>query len=120
MWHPYTAMDEFAAKDPLVVTRASACRLYDADGRSYLDGNSSWFVATLGHAHPRLVARVQQQVAGSGIGADPSGSRGVASTLPRLLPAFAYKSITTVKQLQAFRAQNRPRRADRERLASFP
>ncbi len=63
VWHPYTAMDEFASKDPLVVTGARGARIFDADGRSYLDGNSSWFVATLGHAHPRLVARVQQQVA---------------------------------------------------------
>ena len=62
VWHPYTAMDEFAAKDPIVVTSAKGARLQDADGRSYLDGNSSWFVATLGHAHPRLVARVKAQV----------------------------------------------------------
>lgn len=62
VWHPYTAMDEFASKDPLVVVRASGARLFDADGRSYLDGNSSWWVATLGHAHPRLVSRVQRQV----------------------------------------------------------
>jgi adenosylmethionine-8-amino-7-oxononanoate aminotransferase len=62
VWHPYTAMDEFASKDPLVITRAAGARLFDADGRAYLDGNSSWYVATLGHAHPRLVARVEQQV----------------------------------------------------------
>ena len=63
VWHPYTAMDEYVTKDPLVVREARGARLYDADGRSYLDGNSSWYVATLGHAHPRLVARVQAQVA---------------------------------------------------------
>jgi adenosylmethionine-8-amino-7-oxononanoate aminotransferase len=62
VWHPYTAMDEFATKDPLVVTRASGSRLFDADGRSYLDGNASWYVATLGHGHPRLVARIHEQV----------------------------------------------------------
>jgi adenosylmethionine-8-amino-7-oxononanoate aminotransferase len=56
-------MDAFAATEPLVVTGAKGARLFDADGRSYLDGNSSWWVATLGHAHPRLVARVQHQVA---------------------------------------------------------
>src|ERR1700677_2617924 len=62
VWHPYTAMDEFAKKDPLVITGAKGARLFDADGRSYLDGNSSWYVATLGHAHPRLIARVKAQV----------------------------------------------------------
>src|ERR1700679_703754 len=64
VWHPYTAMDEFVSKDPIVVSAARGARLYDADGRtSLLDGNSSWYVATLGHAHPRLIARVQAQVA---------------------------------------------------------
>jgi adenosylmethionine-8-amino-7-oxononanoate aminotransferase len=62
VWHPYTAMDEYVARaDPIVVVRARGARLYDADGRSYLDGNSSWFVATLGHAHPRLLAALKNQ-----------------------------------------------------------
>jgi adenosylmethionine-8-amino-7-oxononanoate aminotransferase len=62
VWHPYTAMDDYIADvDPLVVTGARGARLYDADGRSYLDGNSSWYVATLGHAHPRLLAALKRQ-----------------------------------------------------------
>jgi adenosylmethionine-8-amino-7-oxononanoate aminotransferase len=62
VWHPYTAMDAYIADvDPLVVTRALGARLYDANGRSYLDGNSSWYVATLGHAHPRLLAALKKQ-----------------------------------------------------------
>jgi adenosylmethionine---8-amino-7-oxononanoate aminotransferase len=62
VWHPYTAMDAYIADvDPIVVTRAQGARLYDADGRSYLDGNSSWYVATLGHGHPRLVAALKAQ-----------------------------------------------------------
>jgi len=62
VWHPYTAMDEYAARvDPLVVVRAEGARLFDADGRSYLDANSSWWVAALGHGHPRLVAALERQ-----------------------------------------------------------
>lgn len=62
VWHPYTAMDEYAERvDPLVVVRAEGARLYDADGRSYLDANSSWWVAALGHGHPRLVAALERQ-----------------------------------------------------------
>jgi adenosylmethionine-8-amino-7-oxononanoate aminotransferase len=62
VWHPYTPMDEYIAHvDPIVVTGARGARLYDADGRSYLDGNASWFVATLGHAHPRLLAALKKQ-----------------------------------------------------------
>jgi adenosylmethionine---8-amino-7-oxononanoate aminotransferase len=63
VWHPYTAMDEYIADvDPIVVHGARGARLYDVDGRSYLDGNSSWYVATLGHAHPRLLAAVKRQL----------------------------------------------------------
>ena len=62
VWHPYTSMDEYAAKvDPIVVVRAAGARLFDADGRSYLDANSSWWVASLGHNHPRLVAALERQ-----------------------------------------------------------
>jgi adenosylmethionine-8-amino-7-oxononanoate aminotransferase len=31
------------------------------DGRRYIDGNSSWWVAGLGHGHPRLVAAMKRQ-----------------------------------------------------------
>jgi adenosylmethionine-8-amino-7-oxononanoate aminotransferase len=62
VWHPYTAMEQYIAHtQPLVVQRAEGSRLYDASGRSYLDGNSSWWVAPLGHAHPRLIARLHAQ-----------------------------------------------------------
>jgi adenosylmethionine-8-amino-7-oxononanoate aminotransferase len=62
VWHPYTAMDAYVrGVDPLVVERAEGARLWDADGRSYLDGNASWWVASLGHGHPRLVAALERQ-----------------------------------------------------------
>ena len=46
VWHPYTPMDEWQRVDPIVVARASGAWLEDVDGRRYLDGNSSWYVAT--------------------------------------------------------------------------
>jgi adenosylmethionine-8-amino-7-oxononanoate aminotransferase len=62
IWHPYTAMDEYIAEtNPLVIARASGSRLFDTDGRAYLDGNSSWWCAALGHNHPRLVRALQAQ-----------------------------------------------------------
>lgn len=62
VWHPYTAMDKYIAEvDPLVIDRAEGPRLFDVDGRSYLDANSSWWVASLGHRHPRLVEVVKRQ-----------------------------------------------------------
>jgi adenosylmethionine-8-amino-7-oxononanoate aminotransferase len=62
VWHPYTSMDAYAKEvDPIVVVRAEGAWLHDADGRSYLDANSSWWVASLGHNHPRLVAALERQ-----------------------------------------------------------
>jgi adenosylmethionine-8-amino-7-oxononanoate aminotransferase len=61
LWHPYTPMDTWERTDPIVVVRARGAWLEDADGRRYLDGNSSWYVATLGHGHPRLLRVLQEQ-----------------------------------------------------------
>lgn len=62
VWHPYTSMDAYAKDvDPIVVVRAEGAWLHDADGSAYLDANSSWWVATLGHNHPRLVAALERQ-----------------------------------------------------------
>ncbi len=47
--------------DPLVIVRAEGSRLFDADGRGFLDGNASWWSSTLGHAHPRLLAALRRQ-----------------------------------------------------------
>jgi adenosylmethionine-8-amino-7-oxononanoate aminotransferase len=61
-WHPYTPMGRYLAEtDPLVIARAEGSRIYDVDGKSYIDANASWWVATLGHRHPRLVATLRQQ-----------------------------------------------------------
>jgi adenosylmethionine-8-amino-7-oxononanoate aminotransferase len=61
VWHPYTPMDAWAGEDPIVVARARGAWLEDADGKRYLDGNASWYVAALGHGHPRLVRALKEQ-----------------------------------------------------------
>lgn len=64
VWHPYTPMQEYVSEtNPLVLERASGSRLYDVDGRSYIDANSSWWSAVLGHDHPRLIAALSAQLA---------------------------------------------------------
>ena len=62
VWHPYTPMDEWRARhDPLVVVGAEGPWLELATGERLLDGNASWWVSTLGHNHPRLVAALERQ-----------------------------------------------------------
>jgi predicted acetylornithine/succinylornithine family transaminase len=46
---------------PVVFERGRGCRLFDADGRGYLDLISGVGVAALGHAHPRLAAALAEQ-----------------------------------------------------------
>jgi glutamate-1-semialdehyde 2,1-aminomutase len=48
---------------PLVIDRALGTRLYDVDGREYLDYVCSWGALILGHAHPDVVAAVSEQAA---------------------------------------------------------
>ena len=47
---------------PLAVERASGDRLYDLDGREYVDLLSGIAVTALGHSHPELVAVMRAQV----------------------------------------------------------
>lgn len=62
VWHPYTPMDEYIAQaHPLVIDRAQGARIFDVNGRSLLDGNASWWVAALGHNHPRLIDALRRQ-----------------------------------------------------------
>jgi acetylornithine/N-succinyldiaminopimelate aminotransferase len=46
---------------PLVAVKGEGCRLWDADGRSYLDFLAGVAVNNLGHCHPKVVAALQQQ-----------------------------------------------------------
>jgi hypothetical protein len=58
-WHAFTQLAEY---EPLVIERAEGCRLFDIDGRSYLDGASSMWCNVHGHRHPRIDAAVREQL----------------------------------------------------------
>jgi len=96
VWHPYTQMADASASPPLVISRAQGARLYDVNGRSYLDANASWWVALLGHRHPRLVAALKRQadelchVSFGGITHEP------AARLASALTAIAPPGLTRV------------------------
>ncbi len=48
---------------PIALAHGRGCRVWDTDGREYLDALGGIAVNTLGHAHPRLVPALQEQVA---------------------------------------------------------
>jgi acetylornithine aminotransferase len=55
-------MDNYGTP-PLSLVRGEGARVWDADGREYLDLLGGIAVNLLGHAHPAVVEAVQQQVA---------------------------------------------------------
>jgi acetylornithine/N-succinyldiaminopimelate aminotransferase len=48
---------------PIVPVRGEGCRLWDADGKEYLDFLGGVAVNNLGHCHPKVVAALQKQAA---------------------------------------------------------
>lgn len=46
--------------DPLFVSRSRGSKIYDADGRVYIDYVSSWGPMILGHAHPQVRQAMSQ------------------------------------------------------------
>jgi adenosylmethionine---8-amino-7-oxononanoate aminotransferase len=92
VWHPYTQMQEYLEKtEPLVLQSARGSRLYDVNGKQYIDANASWYCCALGHQHPRLVKALTAQaekmchVALAGIAHEPSAA--LAEELCAVAPA---------------------------------
>jgi acetylornithine aminotransferase len=48
---------------PIVPVKGEGCRLWDADGKEYLDFLGGVAVNNLGHCHPKVVAALQKQAA---------------------------------------------------------
>ena len=47
--------------DPLPIAGGLGCRLWDFDGKQYLDFSSQLINVNIGHQHPKLVAAIQEQ-----------------------------------------------------------
>jgi acetylornithine/N-succinyldiaminopimelate aminotransferase len=48
---------------PFALSHGRGCHVWDTDGREYLDALGGIAVNTLGHAHPKLVPALQEQIA---------------------------------------------------------
>jgi acetylornithine aminotransferase len=48
---------------PFALSHGRGCRVWDTEGREYLDALAGIAVNTLGHAHPKLVPALQDQIA---------------------------------------------------------
>ena len=47
---------------PIAIERGEGCRLWDTEGKEYLDFVAGIATCTLGHAHPALIAAVSEQI----------------------------------------------------------
>ena len=47
---------------PMALSHGQGCRLWDINGKSYIDGLGGIAVNTLGHNHPKLVPALQDQI----------------------------------------------------------
>ncbi|MDC8758747.1 glutamate-1-semialdehyde 2,1-aminomutase [Janthinobacterium fluminis] len=74
---------------PRFITRAEGPYFWDADGKRYIDYIGSWGPAIVGHAHPEVVAAVQQAAArGLSFGAPTEGEIEMAEEIHRLVPSI--------------------------------
>jgi acetylornithine aminotransferase len=49
-------------RNPIALTRGEGCRVWDTEGRAYLDFAAGIATCTLGHAHPALIDAVSRQI----------------------------------------------------------
>lgn len=59
VWHPFTQMQ--TAPEPLDLVKAKDTILYTADGKEYIDCNSSWWVNVHGHGNEHIGNAIHEQ-----------------------------------------------------------
>ena len=74
---------------PIFFDRAEGARVWDANGREYIDYVGSWGPAILGHAHPATVKAVQDAAArGLSFGAPSAAELEIATLITTLVPSI--------------------------------
>jgi glutamate-1-semialdehyde 2,1-aminomutase len=73
---------------PRFIERAEGARVWDADGKCYIDYVGSWGPAIAGHAHPAIVEAVREAaLRGLSFGAPTAAEIEMAETICALLPS---------------------------------
>jgi glutamate-1-semialdehyde 2,1-aminomutase len=75
--------------EPLIVERGAGAHLWDADGNEYIDYVCSWGALILGHAHPAVVAGIQEQATrGTSYGVTTELEVELAERIKRAIPSI--------------------------------
>ena len=74
--------------DPLFIVKGEGARIVDTDGASYIDFVGSWGPLILGHAHPEIVAAVNEAAAeGTSFGAPTEIEVKMAQLVTEIVPS---------------------------------
>ncbi len=74
---------------PRFIDRGAGSRLFDIDGREYIDYVCSWGPLIFGHAHPRVVRAVQEACAkGTSFGAPTELETALAERIVAMVPSI--------------------------------
>lgn len=83
-------------RHPVFIDRAAGAYICDADGNSYVDYVCSWGPCILGHAHPAVVAAVQEACArGLTYGAPTAGELALAELIYECMPSMEVSRLVS-------------------------
>ena len=75
--------------DPIFIKRAKGSKVYDADGKAYIDYVLSWGPAILGHAHPKVTAALKKAITdGTSFGAPTELEITLAKMVKKAVPSI--------------------------------
>ncbi|GIG57653.1 glutamate-1-semialdehyde 2,1-aminomutase [Longispora fulva] len=81
---------------PRFMVRGEGCRMYDADDRGYVDLVCSWGPLLLGHAHPEVVAAIQDAATrGTSFGTPTPGEVALAEELVARTPMEQVRLVSS-------------------------
>ena len=83
--------------EPLFIKKAKGSKLFDADGKAYIDYVLSWGPMILGHAHPAVIAALKKTIAG---GTSFGAPTEVEITLAKMVKK-AFPSIEMVRMVSS-------------------
>ncbi|HWB13580.1 MAG TPA: adenosylmethionine--8-amino-7-oxononanoate transaminase [Pirellulales bacterium] len=93
VWHAFTQMAEY---EPLFIERGEGCRLFDIEGREYIDAVSSLWCNLHGHRHPAIDAAVRAQLDRIAHTTSLGASNSTTVTLARRLVELAPNGLNHV------------------------
>ena len=75
--------------EPLFISKAQGSKIYDADGKEYIDYLCSWGPLILGHARPEVVEAISEAAAkGTSYGASTEAEIQLARLITEIYPSI--------------------------------